>query len=227
MKGPFWSLAFTIASTALNPDPLDGPQAEVDCSFPRHAKVEISLVDIRLQDFNSETAAILDVFVEELVALGTVHFRREHRGHVLSRVMGLEIGGLKSDQGVSRAMRLVEAITAEVDDQVEDLGRFLTLEPLGQCSLQELVAALGDHVGFFLRDRLDGGIRLRELDAPQAVHDAHDLFLIDHHPISFLEDLLEHGVQVSRLPSTVLDVDVIIDHAAVQAARGDRAHWWR
>ena len=131
MNGPLLVPRFTIASTALNPTPLMAPRPKWIVPLLRHAKVEISLVDIRFQDFNPETAAILDVFDEELVALGTVHFRREHGGHVLGRVMGLEICGLKSDQSVSRAMRLVEAIAAEVDDQVEDLGRFLALEALG------------------------------------------------------------------------------------------------
>ena len=75
------------------------------------------------------------------------------------------------------------------------------------------------HVRLLLRDRLDGRIRLRKLDAPQAVQDAHHLFLIDHHPVRFLENLLEHGVKVRRLLSAVLDVDVIVDHAAVQRPR--------
>ena len=59
---------------------------------------------------------------------------------------------------------------------------------------------------------------LRELDAPQAVQDPHDLFLIDHHAVGFFEDFLEHGMQVSRLLAAVLDVDVLVDHAAVQGA---------
>ena len=80
---------------------------------------------------------------------------------------------------------------------------------------------------FFLEIALIVRVGLRELDAPQAVEDAHDLFLIDHHAVGFFEDLLQNGMQVGRLSAAVLDVDVFIDHAAVQAGRGDRVRWWR
>ena len=59
---------------------------------------------------------------------------------------------------------------------------------------------------------------MRELDVPQAVQDPHDLFLIDHHPVGFFQHLLENGMQVRGLLAAVLDVDVFVDHAAVQRA---------
>ena len=114
--------------------------------------------DIRFQDFNPQTAAILDVFVEELVPLGTIHFRREYGGHVLGRVMGLEISGLKSHQCVSRAMRFVEAITAEEDDQPEDLGGDVFRHAALPTAPNEIRLAGVDDILLLLADRLDTGI---------------------------------------------------------------------
>ena len=116
-------------------------------------------------------------------------------------------------------MRLVESVAAEVLDQVEDLeGLFLVESPLDG-ALHELAAALGDDVGLLLGDRLDRGVGLGELDASQPVEDPHHLFLVHHHPVSLLEHLLEHGVDVAGLLPPVLDVDVLVDHAAVERAR--------
>ena len=116
-------------------------------------------------------------------------------------------------------MRLVEAVAAEVFDQVEDLQRLLSIQPALDGPLDELAAALGDDVGLLLGDRLDRGVGLGQLDATQPVEDPHHLFLVDHHPVGLLEHLLEHGVNVGRLLPAVLDVDVLVDHAAVERAR--------
>ena len=128
-NGPLCSRALTIASTALTPDPLDRPQAKVDLALAGHPEVDMPLVDIRRQHLDAHPPAVVDMFDEKLVALGAVHLRGEHGGHVLGRIMGLEVSGLISDQGIGRAVRLVEAIAAEILDQVEDLGGLLPIQP--------------------------------------------------------------------------------------------------
>ena len=50
--------------------------------------------------------------------------------------MGLQVSGLIGDQGIGRAVRLVEAVAAEMLDQVEDLGGFFAVEPLRMRSLR-------------------------------------------------------------------------------------------
>ena len=209
----------TIASTALNADPLDRAQAEVDLPFLANPERDSTLVDVRRQHLDAHPPAVVDVLDEELVALGAVHLRGQHRGHVLGGIMSLQIGGLVGHQRIGRAVRLVEAVAAEIFDQVEDLQRLLSIQPALDGPLDELVTALGDDVGLLLRDRLDRGIGLGELDATQPVEDPHHLFLVDHHPVGFFQHLLEHGVKVGRLLPAVLDVDVLVDHAAVERAR--------
>ena len=113
----------------LEPDPLDRPQPEVDLPLAGHPESTLPLVDVRRQHLDPHPPAVLDMLDEELVALGAVHLRREHGGHELGRVMGLEIGRLVGDQRIGRAVRLVEAVAAEVLDQVEDLGGLLPLQP--------------------------------------------------------------------------------------------------
>ena len=84
--------------------------------------------------------------------------------------------------------------------------------------LDELLPPLRDDLDLLLRDRLDAGIRLRELDPAEPVQDPHDLFLVDHDPVGLFQDVLHHRVFVARLLPAALDVDVFVDHPAVQGA---------
>ncbi len=72
-------------------------------------------------------AALADV-QRELVGVGG--FDGQQRRREMARVVGLEVGGLIRELGVSGRMRLVEAVTGEVLDQIEDLRRLLLADPL-------------------------------------------------------------------------------------------------
>ena len=113
----------------LEADALDRTQPEVDDSLLGHPEVDLSLVDVRRQHLDPHPPAVVDMFDEELVALGAVHLGGEHGRHELGRVMGLEVSGLESDHRVRRAVRFVESIAAEVFDQLEDLSRLFLIEP--------------------------------------------------------------------------------------------------
>ena len=80
---------------------------------------------------------------------------------------------------------------------------------------------------FFFEIALIVAYACGELDAPQAVEDPHDLLLEDHHAVGLFQDFLQDGMQVDGLLAAVLDVDELVDHAAVQAGRGDTGRWWR
>src|SRR5208283_2838218 len=90
LKGPVCWRALTIASTAFTPTPLIAPKPK------RHS----TLVDVGRQHFDAHPPAVVDVLDEELVALGAVHLRRQHRGHVLGGIMTLQVGSLVGDQRV-------------------------------------------------------------------------------------------------------------------------------
>ena len=85
-------------------------------------------------------------------------------------------------------------------------------------AFDELLAVLGDHFELFLADRLDARVGVGQRDAAQAVDDPHDLLLIDHHAVRFFEHVLHHRVLVFRLLPPVLDLDVVLDHAAFERA---------
>ena len=113
-NGPLSSRALTIASTALNPTPLIAAQPEVDLPLagdPENRRCPSLMfggstsIPIRRQSSICST--------KNLSRSGAVHLRGEHGRHELGRVVGLQVGGLIGDQGIGRAVRLVEAVAAE------------------------------------------------------------------------------------------------------------------
>ena len=134
-------------------------------------------------------------------------------------VVGLEIRGLVAKQGRRRRLwLLVEAVAAEEGDQVENLPRRRLGHAALLCPLEELGPPLVDDLLLLLADRLDAGVGAGQLDAAQAVEDAHDLFLKDHDAVGLAQDFLHDRVRVGRLLAAVLAVDVGVHHAAAERA---------
>ena len=105
----------------LDPNPLDRAQPEVDLPLVAHPECHPTLVDVGRVHLDSHPSAILDMFNKELIPLGAVHLRGQHGRHVFGRVVGFQVGGLVRHHRVGRGVGLVEAVAAEVDDQIEDL----------------------------------------------------------------------------------------------------------
>ena len=72
---------------------------------------------------------------------------------------------------------------------------------------------------FFLEIALMQAYAWESSIPPEAVEDPHDLFLVDHDPVGLFQDVLHHRVFVARLLPASLDVDVLVDHPAVERAR--------
>ena len=51
---------------------------------------------------------------------------------------------------------------------------------------------------------------------PRPIEDQHHLFLVDHHAVALFQDLLHHRMLVLGFFAAVLDLDVVVDHAAFQ-----------
>ena len=133
--------------------------------------------------------------------------------------MGLEVGGLVGDERVGGRVRLVEAVAGELGHQVEDvLG--LVLGDVVRPGPGHELAALLFH---YLRDLLAHGpaqdVRVAQAVTGQDVGDLHHLFLVDDHPVGFLEHLPDLRQRVVGLAMAVLGVDKGVDHARVQRAR--------
>ena len=80
-------------------------------------------VDVRRQDLDAHPAALGDGRRDLLLVRPE---RGQHRGHVVDRVVRLEVGGLVRDQPVAGGVGLVEPVALErlerVEDRVDDLG---------------------------------------------------------------------------------------------------------
>ena len=90
-------------------DVLDGEQPEPD-RVALDGELDVGAVDVRRQDLDPEPAALGD---RRRDLLGRVADRGQHAGHVLDRVVRLEVGGLVGDQAVARRVGLVEAVALE------------------------------------------------------------------------------------------------------------------
>ena len=116
-------------------------------------------------------------------------------------------------------MRLVEAVAGELGHQVEDVLGLVLGDVVRPGPGHELAALLFHH----LRDLLAHGpaqdVRVAQAVAGQDVGDLHHLFLVDDHPVGFLEHLPDLRQRIVGLAMPVLGVDEGVDHARVERAR--------
>ena len=121
-------------------------------------------------------------------------------------------------------MRFVEAVAGELGHLVEDqLGAALVDLALQRAFDEQ--RPLRVHLGLdLLAHRPAQQIGAAQRIAGQHLGDLHDLLLVDHDAVGFLQDPLEHRVQVVRLLQPVLDRDVARDvlHRPRPIERDDR-----
>ena len=91
-----------------------------------------ALVDVGRQDGHPALPALGDVLDE---AVRVVHLVREDGRHEGQVVMRLQIGCLVGDEGVGGAVRFIEAVLAEPQDDVVDLPRRLQASPRSRRTL--------------------------------------------------------------------------------------------
>ena len=137
-------------------DVLDGQQAEAD-GIALDGEVDVAVAHVRAQHLDAQAAALGDGAGD---LLGVVAERGEDAGHVLDRVVGLEVGGLVGDEAVARGMRLVEAVALEglegLEDRVDDVRVDTALGRLAH----ELVLLGAQHRRLLLADGIAQGVRL-------------------------------------------------------------------
>ncbi len=165
-------------------------------------------VDVGRQQPDAETAELLAEAVE-LVRVGEVEGHR--RGEELQRIVGLEVGRLIGDQRVGGRVRLVEAVSGELADQLEDLAR-LRLGHAARDGAADEGRALLVHL---LLDLLAHGaaqqIGAAERIAAQLLGDLHHLLLVDHDAVGLAQDVLERRIEIVGLLLAVLAADVARD----------------
>ena len=75
------------------------------------------------QHLDAELAGVGDVIDHDVALVAVVDLAGQQRGHELGGVVALQVRGLIADLGVGGRMRLVETVTPELHDQLEDFLR--------------------------------------------------------------------------------------------------------
>ena len=114
----------------------------------------------------------------------------EHRGHVLRRVVGLQVRGVVGDQPVAGRVGAVEAIAGERFELLEDLLGDVPRHPLLHTPGDELRALLLQFVSDLLADGVSQHVRLGGREPGHRLRRCHHIFLIDHHAVGLAQHRL-------------------------------------
>src|SRR3569623_3303577 len=200
-------------------DALDGAEAEPD-DLARlalgDAEVLQRLVDVGPLDDEAHRSRFGDELDDVVDVVGVAAHQTRHE---LVRVVVLEPRGLVRHPAAGRRVRAGEAVAGELLDELEDLGRPLDVDLELLRAGEERLLLLRHLLGLLLAHRATEQVCAAERVAAQHLRDLHHLFLIDDDAVRVLEHRLEPRVHVVGRLSAVLDVDVLIDHAALERAR--------
>ena len=108
-------------------------------------------------------------------------------------------------------MRFVKAVGCEFSDLIKDVGCLSAINTVLFRSFDKQRPLLFHFLGDFLTHRTAQQICTAKRIARHDLGQLHDLFLIDHDAIGFLQDRLQHRVHVVRFFLTMLTCDVMGD----------------
>ena len=90
--------------------------------------------------------------------------------------------------------------------------------PCVRRALEETAALRGHLLHLLLAHGAAQNIGIAQRVTGDAVRDLHHLFLVDHHAVGLLEDLLHLRQIVDNFPAAVFALDEVVDHAALYGA---------
>ena len=157
--------------------------------------------------------------------VGVALFGRQHGGHELDRVVGLQVGGAIREDRVGGGVRLVEAVFGELLQGGEDLLGLLLVDVVGRLgALDEDRALLLHLLADLLAHRATEHVGAAEGVAGDHAGGFHHLFLVDQDAVGLLGHLLEERVRVFDVAGVVLPLDVVRDelHGARTIERDER-----
>ena len=135
----------------------------------------------------------------------------EHRCHVLQRMVGFEIRRPVGNQRVADAVSLVEGVTRERLDEVENLGAHrLRVSPLNR-SRNEPVTLLGHQRGNLLAHGLADGVGLPQRVTGEVLQDVQHLVLVDDDAVGLVQQFLHAGMGIRNLLHTMFGADESVD----------------
>ena len=186
------------------PDVLDREQPEPD-RLALDGELDVALVDVGWEDLDAHPAALGDGRGDLLLVRPE---GGQDGGHVLDRVVRLQVRGLIGDQPVARRVGLVEAVPLERleggEHRIDDPGLDAPLRRLGD----ELLLLRPQDRRLLLADRVPERVRLRPGEAAEGDRGGHDVLLVDEDPVGLLQVRLEQRVEVGDLLLAVLPADV-------------------
>lgn len=122
------------------PDAFDGADTVNDLAFIVNVEMVLAAVDVRRQDFQPHTPALIH---QPHHLIGVVHIGGHYRRHKLGRVVCLQPQRLVGHQSIGGGVRLVEAITGEFLHQIEDFYRQFAVDAACFCPILETATLLG------------------------------------------------------------------------------------
>ena len=151
-------------------------------------------VDVRAQNGNSAPPRIVN---EDRQFVGLMHIET-HRCRVeFFRVMRLQPAGLIGEQRIGGSVALVEAISGEFVDQVEQLVRLLRLDPRNLLATIDEALALGVHFRLHLLAHGPAQqVGIAQRIARQHLRRLHHLFLIDENAVGFGKNAFQLRVRI-------------------------------
>ena len=183
---------------------LHGQQAEPD-GVALDGEFEMAAVDVRRSHLDRHAPALGDRR-GDLLLVGSEG--GQDGGHVVDRVVRLEVRRLVGDQPVARGMGLVEAVALErlerLEHRVDDLGLDAAFGGLAD----ELLLLGAQDARLLLADRVAEGVRLRAGEPAEGYRGGHDVLLVDEDAVRLLEVGLEQRVEVGHRLQAVLAPDV-------------------
>ena len=156
-------------------DVLHGVQAEADLALDDR-EVERRDVHVGRQHLDPHLVAGGDV--ERHLVL-RVHDRGDQGGHVLGRVVRLQVGGAVGDQRVAGGVRLVEGVVLRLLHVLPELLGDLRLDCVRLAPFDELVLERRHQRVDLLADRLAEIVGLGRREAGEVLRDLHVLLLVD------------------------------------------------
>ena len=207
-----------VATNAAHAD-----QAETDAVFDR-GELRVRGVDIGRQHWRAVVVAAGDVADQ---AIGVAHVTGQHCRHVLVRVMRLQVSRAHNQDRVRSRMRFVERVLCELLGIVPDLLGDLKRVPVLDRAVVPILLQHAHDVELLLAHCL---AQLICLAGGKAAHDhghLHDLLLVHHGAVGFLEHRTKSFVVVMYGRLAACYLNVVVNHAGLQRARtiqGDRSH---
>ena len=154
----------------------------------------------------NELATIVEVH-RPLFYFARLTFKRQQRRHVVTRKVRLQVRGLVCNDRVARRVTLIEAVSRELEDEIEELIRGHIRKAAFCGAKDEGCTRPIDDILLLLRNRLDDCVSFSQRNATEVMQDLHHLLLIDHDSVGLARIARDHFVHHRHRFARVLSRD--------------------